>query len=90
MAYSLDEAIKMTENEEEVFVCGGASIYRQMLPFSQRLYITKVLKSFEADTFFPEIDNNDWTLTEESAINVDETSGLTFKFCIYTRKDENQ
>jgi dihydrofolate reductase len=49
-----------------------------------------VLKSFEADTFFPEIDYNDWTLTEESPINVDEKSGLTFKFCIYTRKNENK
>jgi dihydrofolate reductase len=88
MAYSIDEAIEMTKNEDETFICGGASIYRQLLPFAHKLYITKVLKSFEADTFFPEINSIDWTLTEESETKVDEKSGLNFKFCIYSRKNE--
>jgi dihydrofolate reductase len=90
IAYSIDDAITMTENEDEAFVCGGASIYRQMLPFAQKLYITKVLKSFEADTFFPEIDNKDWILAEESETKIDKKSGLIFKFCIYTRKNEKK
>lgn len=53
---SIDEALeKARETEpEEVFICGGASVYRQFLPFAERLYLTLVEGDFEADTYFPE------------------------------------
>ncbi|NTU46025.1 dihydrofolate reductase [Candidatus Roizmanbacteria bacterium] len=56
VVHSLEEAIfaaQQTETEE-VFVIGGGSLYEQALPLAERLYITLVHTSFEADTFFPE------------------------------------
>ncbi len=44
----------------ELMVCGGASVYKQFLPLADRLYLTYIHHSFEGDTFFPEIDMNQW------------------------------
>lgn len=52
----IDEALAQARNieTEEVFVCGGVSVYRQFLPLADRLYLTLVEGKYEADTFFPE------------------------------------
>ncbi len=68
---------------EEVFVIGGADIYKKALPFCKYLYITWVKKSFDADTFFPEFDRADYAVTEQSPIFTDEKSGLKFEFVTY-------
>jgi len=66
MAYSIEEAIEKMDGEKENFIIGGGSVYRQFLPFANRLYLTVVKKDFEADTFFPEIDFSEWeTLQQE-------------------------
>jgi dihydrofolate reductase len=56
VAHSIDEAFQMAREQEseEVFVIGGASIYKQCLPLIERLYLTLVQGTHEADTFFPE------------------------------------
>lgn len=56
VAYSLEEALELARlhEKEEVFVIGGGSIYAQMLPLTDRLYLTLVEGSFDADTFFPD------------------------------------
>jgi dihydrofolate reductase len=61
MAFSVEEAIEKMNPADENFIIGGASIYRQFLPLTDRLYITWVHKSFEGDVFFPEIDFSEWT-----------------------------
>ena len=55
MAYSIDEAIALADSNNENFIMGGASIYKQFFPLSQKLYITWVNADYDADTFFPEI-----------------------------------
>ena len=60
MAYSIEEAIAKCNPSDETFIIGGASVYRQFLPYTHRLYLTLVHKSFEADVFFPEIDFSQW------------------------------
>ncbi|QQL50697.1 dihydrofolate reductase [Mucilaginibacter ginkgonis] len=60
VTHNIDEAIDLCRNEAEVFVIGGAEIYRQSLPMVSRVYLTLVHHSFDADTFFPELDKNDW------------------------------
>jgi dihydrofolate reductase len=60
MAYSIEEAIARCNPEEENFIIGGASVYRQFLPYAHRLYLTFVHKPFEADVFFPDIDFTQW------------------------------
>lgn len=58
--FSLDQALDKVENEEEAFVIGGGMVYRQFYPIAKKLYLTLVHKTFDADTFFPEINFNEW------------------------------
>ena len=60
MARSIEEAIELAGNEKECFVIGGGMVYAQFLPIAGKLYLTQVHESFEADTFFPEIDFSQW------------------------------
>lgn len=72
--------------EEEVFIIGGDSIYRQLLPLATRLYLTLVEASTpEADTFFPEIDMKDWKETEKEMRN---ENGIPFTFLTLQRKSK--
>lgn len=71
MAYSIEEAVEMCNTDEENFVIGGGSIYRQFLPLADKLYITKVHHNFDADTFFPEIDYSKWKLISSKKITKD-------------------
>jgi dihydrofolate reductase len=60
IVFSAGEAVKLVESETEAFVIGGGSVYRQFYPLANRLYLTLVKKSFDADIFFPEIDYSQW------------------------------
>jgi len=66
MVFSIEEAAQKCGSDEECFIIGGASIYRQFMPLADKLYITRVDKSFDADTFFPEIKSEEWKLMEKS------------------------
>ncbi len=59
-ASSLEEALRMTQNEE-VFVIGGGEIYRQALSLANKIYLTRVWQDYNADTFFPEIGMEQWS-----------------------------
>jgi dihydrofolate reductase len=84
--YSIEQALDACDTDTENFIIGGGSIYQQFFPIAQKLYITKVLKPFEADTFFPEIDNSSWNKVEESELMTDEKSGLQYVFQLFLRK----
>jgi len=58
--YSIAEAVEAVENEQTAFVIGGGMIYRQFYPIAGKLYLTLAHKDFEADTFFPVINFNEW------------------------------
>ena len=58
--YSIDGAVAKVQNEELAFVIGGGMIYRQFYPIVGKLFLTMAHQDFEADTFFPEIDFDDW------------------------------
>jgi dihydrofolate reductase len=59
-AYSIEEVINLIKDEEIAFVIGGGTIYRQFYPITGKLYLTLVHKDFNADTFFPEINFEEW------------------------------
>lgn len=84
--HSIEEAINYAKTLENCFIMGGGMIYTSALPFCDKLYITKVFKDFEADTFFPEIDLNTWTIESESDIKTDPNNSLEFQFLVYKRK----
>lgn len=60
VAHSLEQALRLCKNEEEVFVIGGAQIYRQALPLADRIYLTRIDRDFEGDTHLFEIDPTIW------------------------------
>ena len=84
MAYSIEDAVnKCDKNESECFIIGGGMIYRQFLEIADKLYLTKVHKSCEADVFFPEIDYSRWKLeSKEDFLNNDPP----YSYEIYIRK----
>lgn len=86
MAYSIDEALNLCHHDEETFIVGGSSIYKQMLPYVDKLYITWVYKDFEADCFFPEIDNTVFEEINASERMYDEKSGLYYAYYEYKRR----
>lgn len=71
--------------DKPIFVLGGGSIYEQLLPYCEKAHITKILHSFEADTFFPDLDNNpDWGKENEEEIVTGEK--YPFKYVTYVRR----
>lgn len=71
------------QEEEEVFIIGGDSIYRQLLPLATRLYLTIVdAPSTQADTFFPEINTSEWEEIEKEMRN---ENGIPFTFLTLQR-----
>ena len=74
---------KYKDSDEEVFICGGASIYKQFLPYANKMYLTEIDDSDnEADTFFPKFNKNEWkkSLLEEHSQN-----DIDFKMYLYER-----
>lgn len=86
MAYSIKDALLKIEDDKECFVMGGGMVYRQFLDIADKLYITRVHKSFEADTFFPEINYNDWELIEEEKHQPEGKLDFSFSYTVYVRK----
>ena len=74
--------------EDDVFVVGGGSVYELLLPYCDTAYVTRIDMSYQADTFFPDLDQDpEWELTEES----DEQTcfDIEFTFTVYRRKQKN-
>lgn len=75
---TLEQAVAVTLPDEEAFVIGGSEIYKQLLPQCKRLYLTRVFNTFDADAFFPEIDDS-W-LIEKISPRFETESGLGYQF----------
>ena len=83
---SLEQAIAVCPKTEEVFIIGGGEIYRQSIAVADKLDLTKVHATFEADTHFPEIDLSQWQLVFEEYHPKDERHDFDFTFQTYSRK----
>jgi dihydrofolate reductase len=84
-AFSIDDALGKCEKEEEIFIMGGASIYRQFMPLADRLYITHVRKKAPADVYFPKIDPEIWKIIEKEEFKADDTNKIPYTYTIYER-----
>jgi len=84
---SLDSVIaEVKVSELELMIIGGAQLYNHALPLADRIYITKVGAAFEdADTFFPEVDTNQWTLGFSELHDADDRHIYNFEFQILER-----
>lgn len=82
--HSLDDILAEFSKDSEVFVIGGASIYQMFLPYAEKLYLTEVDASAEADVFFPEFNKSDYN---REVVGSGSEKGLNFEFVVYTKKE---
>lgn len=80
VVHSLAAALESCAGEEEVFVVGGAEIYRQALSVVRRIYLTRVHVSLPGDSFFPELDERDWRLVSEDHHAADDRHAYDYTF----------
>lgn len=83
VVHSLDEAISMFPPEEEVFIIGGAEIYRQALPLADMFYLTRIDTVYEGDTFFPDWSEAEWQLVSSERHERGENFPHPFEFQLY-------
>ncbi|HEY9148720.1 MAG TPA: type 3 dihydrofolate reductase [Gammaproteobacteria bacterium] len=83
---SIDEALAAAGEAEEVMIIGGESFYRQMLPRTDRFYLTLVHGKFEADAWFPEFDWNEWREVAREEHPVDEKNAWACSFIVLERR----
>lgn len=85
ICHSTEEAAELAKAAEKAMVIGGGSVYKQMLPYCDGAYITKVHATPESDTFFPNLDEDpDWTFGE--TLQSGEENGIRYDICYYKRK----
>ena len=77
---------KYIESDEECFVIGGATIYKLLMPFCNKLYITHINQAFEGDVYFPEIDENKWRVIERETGLTNEENPFDYEYVTYVRK----
>jgi dihydrofolate reductase len=88
VVHSVEESIRAasTEKEKEVFIIGGASIYKQTIGIADKLYITKVHHKFAGDVFFPEIDMSKWKTISSEKHKSDELNPYDYEFCVFLKR----
>ena len=85
LCHSPEEAVELAKSAEKCFVIGGGSVYKQMLPYCDAAYITKVHTTIESDTFFPNLDDHpNWYLAE--TLQSGEENGISYEMLLYKRK----
>lgn len=89
VCHSVEEAIDLAKSLEKVetFIIGGGQIYNEVIEkdLISKMYITQVNEAFEADTFFPEFDSNDWNIEKEKELPLDEKNNYAAEITIFTK-----
>jgi dihydrofolate reductase len=86
VVHSLEDAIAISPQNEEVFIIGGAQIYEQSIPLADKIDLTRVHTSLDADAFFPEFDTSEWNLVFSEKHFKDEKHQYDFTFETYLKK----
>ena len=77
---------KYINSDEECFVIGGATIYKLLMPYANKMYITKINKDFEGDVYFPEIKEEEWKETSKEKGLKNEQNPFDYEYITYIRK----
>lgn len=88
LARSIEDALHLVRDEPRIFIVGGAQIYTAFLPLAHALDITHIHASPEGDTFFPEINPDDWTVTSETHHPADPKHDFAFTIRTYARREK--
>lgn len=86
LVHTLEDAMALVKDEKESFIIGGATIYSLFINIVGKLYLTRIHSDFEADVYFPKIDENDWNLIEETFVPKDENNKYDLTFQTFVRK----
>jgi dihydrofolate reductase len=86
VVHSLDRAVELSKEDPQPFVIGGGEIYKLAMDIADRIEITRVHGTFDADTFFPEIDLEKWDLIAEEYHEKDERHNYAFTYLTYDRR----
>ena len=83
--YSIEEVLnKYLDSKEEIFICGGASLYNQFIDYADKLYLTEIMDTDnEADTFFPKFNKRKYS---KRILDNGEDNGIKYKMCLYEKK----
>jgi dihydrofolate reductase len=84
MVHSLEDALRFGTSDE-LFVIGGAEVFRALFPIANRMYITWIDDEFVADTYFPAFDDGKWQLTSRTPGERNEQNPYTYEFQVYER-----
>ena len=83
--HSPQEAVQLAATADKAMVIGGGSVYKQLLPYCTRAYVTRVGACPKSDTFFPNLEESpDWQLTQ--VLQTGEENGISYQMCLYQRK----
>ena len=85
VCHSIEEALQLTENDEQPFIIGGGQIYKEGLEWSDMIELTRIDQDFEGDTFFPKIDPQQWEVIAEEKHPKTEDNPLPFRYITYKK-----
>lgn len=82
----VEQVLALAEKAERTMVIGGGTVYRQLLPYCQKAYVTKLSCTPESDTFFPNLDEDPaWKMTE--VLETGTENGIDYQMCLYEREN---
>ena len=85
VVHSVEEALEMVKDQPRVYVIGGASIYDALVPYCEKVYITKIYARPECDVFFKNLDESfEWAFDSESALMTSST-GVQYRYYVYEK-----
>ncbi|MCI7354368.1 MAG: type 3 dihydrofolate reductase [[Actinobacillus] rossii] len=83
---SLESAVDFVKDSEEIVLIGGGELFKQYLPKADKLYLTQIQAEIEGDTFFPELNWNEWKIEYDEYRQADENNVYDLRFLILVRK----
>lgn len=85
VANNIDELLLYCRDEREIFIIGGAEIYKQTLPLAHKVLLTRVHTTVDGDAFFPELPANEWKLISAKKHEKDDRHAFDYTFEVYER-----
>ncbi|HFM6712456.1 TPA: trimethoprim-resistant dihydrofolate reductase DfrG [Enterococcus faecium] len=87
IVHSIEDVFELCKNEEEIFIFGGEQIYNLFFPYVEKMYITKIHHEFEGDTFFPEVNYEEWNEVFAQKGIKNDKNPYNYYFHVYERKN---
>ena len=86
IVHSTNAALEQASDVYEAVIIGGAFLYKEMLPLTDRLYLTEIDAKFEGDTFFPEWNKDEWDVVSSDSHPANEKNPFPYRFVVYDRR----